>query len=1755
MKNLKRSIISVLVMLLLVVSAFIPSFAAETSEPASYSSSSNSGQRDVVCTTLDGTSAAAYYAGYEYDTLSNLSQDALKAELDELMTETHDYISSYNDCHYEANRTDCENGEGNVILIYTSYPATMSQWNGWNREHVWPQSLGGDSTTGGGADLHHIRPSDAGVNSSRGNKKYGNVNGGTEKYGTNPANGVLGGTYDNTYFEPLDNVKGDVARICLYVLVRWGSSWGATDITDVFESVDVLLEWCEMDPVDTWEMGRNEVVEDIQGNRNVFIDYPEYAWLIFGREVPDDMITPSGEAMGENVSSGTSTTPGVSTGNSNSTIISTEEVTEPISFANTAQRTFLSNEQQVWKNGNITFTNNKAASTTAVADYSSPARAYAGSSLTFEAAGNIKTITVICNSSSYATALKNSVGSEATVSGSTVTITPTASSSSYDVAKLTAQVRINSLSITYLKEVEVPAPSCEHTSTSTNTVDETCTEDGSITVTCDDCGETVSTETIPATGHNYVDNQCTKCGEELPTYAYSIIGPESTESFEIVGNSITLPAAPTLSGTYKQNYVFAGWAKGSVSDTTTAPELFSAGATVTIDEDTTFYAVYTYSAKGEVSTSYVKTDIADIKSTDTVVITMTTAGGTVYALTSGNGTSKAPAATIITVSSNTVTGEVADNLKWNISNNNGSLTIYVNGSDSTWLYCISDNNGVRVGTNENNTFTIDSSTGYLKHKGTSRYVGVYTTNPDWRCYTNTTGNTANQTLAFYVLSSASGTTTVYTSTLEADESSSSCEHTNTTTTTVNANCTTAGSTTVTCDDCGATVSEQTIPATGHTEVTDVKVDATCTETGLTEGSHCSTCSTVIVAQETIAATGHKYADGVCSVCGTPKPSDTLGLDGKEFYIAAIRSSGNYWYMTNDLGEASTKRYQAVDSGLTTLPGYITYSNDLDQYVFVFEFNSDDGTYCIYAYGVAEDAKYLGHTSDNSGTLVEKADALRFTVGYTDGVYNIHFAASDAERYLALNSNNGSDYFAFYKSGQKQDLNLIPVTDPCTHSNTTTSTLDATCTEDGLITVVCDDCGITVSEETISATGHNYVDGICSVCSHAQVSETLGLSGKKFYIATARNDGNFWYMTNSLGAASTKRYTAVDSGLSSLPLFISSDLLNNAYVFVFEYNGDGTYCIYAYGVAEDAKYLGHTSDNSGTLVEKADALGFTVDYTDGVYNIHFTASDAERYLSLNNNAGNDYFAFYKSGQKHDLALIPVSDSTCEHTNTATTVTQAATCTEDGISVTVCADCKNFISSGTIAALGHDLIDGICSRCGYAESNTTPPDDPTESGWTLVTDVSTLQPGDKIIIVAIGTSKGDFIAGDVNSTYLSSIGITDKTFATLPTGAIEFTLGGSSGAWTLSNSNGKLLGSTAAKSVKWSTGTTTWNITIENGNATIESTNSSYGRILYNVGSPRFTTYTSNTSVSMVLPKIYKYSGEQSDVTTEVDIYGASVTIGSNLALNYYVSGPAGDGAYMVFSMNNTTSEPVYSVQNGEYLVFSFKDIPPQCMADVITATLYDKDGNVLIEGFEFSLKEYATKVLEKYADKKDISDLVADMLRYGDAAQTYKNYNKGTILTDDIKTLIDGKGSNLSATDTDNARQLTTAEGTEIDKTLYTFTACGVRFDFDNKLYVKFKAGGDSEITFKLNGVTKYAEQLEDGTYIFYTTGINATDFDEVFTFELYVDGVLHQTITYSVNSYVYAKQGATDANGDPTALAELVLALYNYGISAKNYKS
>lgn len=295
-----KRIVAIILMLCLV--PVFPFTAGASPIQHEYSTYANSGVRHEVCTTLSGTNADHYYTGnFTSEKLSSMSGDPLLKALRSLMTDTHAYTATFSVCRDLAVRTDCENADATTIsLLYTGFTATEADWittnyDGWLREHVWCQYLGSFATGGPGADLHHVRAADQFVKNQRGNLKFGYSPNGTAAYASITEN-LVGGTYDSNYFEPNDNVKGDVARIVLYMYVRYGgdSDYTCDSVTNIFESVSVLLEWCAMDPVDTWEMGRNEVVAAIQGNRNVFIDYPELAWLLFGRSIPSNMATPSG---------------------------------------------------------------------------------------------------------------------------------------------------------------------------------------------------------------------------------------------------------------------------------------------------------------------------------------------------------------------------------------------------------------------------------------------------------------------------------------------------------------------------------------------------------------------------------------------------------------------------------------------------------------------------------------------------------------------------------------------------------------------------------------------------------------------------------------------------------------------------------------------------------------------------------------------------------------------------------------------------------------------------------------------------------------------------------------------------------------------------------------------------------------------------------------------------------------------------------------------------------------------------------------------------------------------------------------------------------------------------------------------------------------------------------------------------------------------------------------------------------------------
>ena len=215
--------------------------------------------------------------------VSGVPGSELYQSLQELMTSNHQVITTYGDTRYLYSYTDCQQSTRSMMTCFYSGISIGPDWDSgktWNREHTWPNSKGMDGSDED--DIMMLRPASSSENSSRGNKAYGE-NGGS--FDPNlPSNGKL-------------NLHGDVARIALYIYVRWGNTEKLLGEEGMIESLDTLLNWMKEDPVDTWEMGRNDSVESITGTRNVFVDYPELAYVLFDQTIPTDMVTPSGEAI------------------------------------------------------------------------------------------------------------------------------------------------------------------------------------------------------------------------------------------------------------------------------------------------------------------------------------------------------------------------------------------------------------------------------------------------------------------------------------------------------------------------------------------------------------------------------------------------------------------------------------------------------------------------------------------------------------------------------------------------------------------------------------------------------------------------------------------------------------------------------------------------------------------------------------------------------------------------------------------------------------------------------------------------------------------------------------------------------------------------------------------------------------------------------------------------------------------------------------------------------------------------------------------------------------------------------------------------------------------------------------------------------------------------------------------------------------------------------------------------------------------
>ncbi|WP_027392068.1 endonuclease [Aquimarina latercula] len=236
------------------------------------------------------------------------------------------YVASDSDSYYENNGSVLdmysENPTGADDYEYTHFtdqdPGSggTSEGEFYNREHIIPQSVF-NQVTPQRSDAHFVVPSDKFVNGARGSLPFGRVetanltttNG--SKRGNNVNSGYSAG-YAATVFEPIDEFKGDIARMHFYFATRYeddvaGYSYtmfnGTSD--QVFDQtfLNILITWHNQDPVSTREIDRNNAIFGRQSNRNPFIDHPEYVEMIWSTVIDSEAPTSPTNIMVSNETS------------------------------------------------------------------------------------------------------------------------------------------------------------------------------------------------------------------------------------------------------------------------------------------------------------------------------------------------------------------------------------------------------------------------------------------------------------------------------------------------------------------------------------------------------------------------------------------------------------------------------------------------------------------------------------------------------------------------------------------------------------------------------------------------------------------------------------------------------------------------------------------------------------------------------------------------------------------------------------------------------------------------------------------------------------------------------------------------------------------------------------------------------------------------------------------------------------------------------------------------------------------------------------------------------------------------------------------------------------------------------------------------------------------------------------------------------------------------------------------------------------
>ncbi len=472
------------------------------------------------------------------------------------------------------------------------------------------------------------------------------------------------------------------------------------------------------------------------------------------------------------------------------------------------------------------------------------------------------------------------------------------------------------------------------------------------------------------------------------------------------------------------------------------------------------------------------------------------------------------------------------------------------------------------------------------------------------------------------------------------------------------------------------VNENFIDTCNHenTLVDVAATDVKCENDGYSKGQYCSNCYDVTETQTTIPATGHNFIDGEC-VCGEVDQS----LYSITFDDVENRTS------FSDTQQVWEKNGITVTNNKTQ--GSTAISSECNPVKFYAKSE-------LIISATNQFAKIVVNCNTNSyaTNLVNSVDR------------NIGISQAEGKKVTITLYEKVNSFTIIINSQVRVDSIIIDYDSlPHIHTEEVIPGFDATCTESGLTDgVKCSVCeAIIVTQEEISAKGHNYVDGACSVCEVKEPENTTVSVSIADYAATNSWANSIQYSTINLdenvivtatgGGNSGKYYTngnnwrLYQNEKPELTIFCPNGVIENVRI---------TYTIDNSGVL----LFNNSAVSSATLVEvKASSISFNIGNTsDNVTNGQVRITSIEVTYGVNNENNNQ-------------------NDSCDHIEEVLAAKEA-TCTETGLTEgKKCSVCgKITVAQEEVAANGHSFSEGKCTVCGVVDPNyaVVQPDTPAE-----------------------------------------------------------------------------------------------------------------------------------------------------------------------------------------------------------------------------------------------------------------------------------------------------------------------------------------------------------------------------------------------------------------------------------------------------------